>query len=93
MDASLLEDVLDPSVLFDEFVSANERYTIAARISGVIATAFPEGRPVSASADAEATEDEAVADDADRLNSRNASAGLPISNQGKMSVVKAPPYK
>ena len=63
MDASLLEDVLDPSVLFDEFVSANERYTIAARISGVIATAFPEGRPVSASADAEATEDEAVADD------------------------------
>ena len=63
MDASLLEDVLDPSVLFDEFVSANERYTIAARISGVIATAFPEGRPVSASAEAEATEDEAVADD------------------------------
>ena len=64
MDASLLEDVLDPSVLFDEFVSANERYTIAARISGVIATAFPDGRPVSASAEAEATEDEAVADDA-----------------------------
>ena len=64
MDASLLEDVLDPSVLFDEFVSANERYTIAARISGVIATAFPDGRPVSASTEAEATEDEAVADDA-----------------------------
>ena len=64
MDASLLEDVLDPSVLFDEFVSANERYTIAARISGVIATAFPDGRPVSASAESEATEDEAVADDA-----------------------------
>jgi ABC-type uncharacterized transport system involved in gliding motility auxiliary subunit len=63
MDASLLEDVLDPSVLFDEFVSANERYTIAARISGVIATAFPDGRPVSASAESEATEDEAVADD------------------------------
>ena len=63
MDASLLEDVLDPSVLFDEFVSANERYTIAARISGVIATAFPDGRPVSARAEAEATEDEAVADD------------------------------
>ena len=72
MDASLFEDVLDPSVLFDEFVSANERYTIAARISGVIATAFPEGRPVIASAEAEATDDEttadtddAVADDAD----------------------------
>jgi ABC-type uncharacterized transport system involved in gliding motility auxiliary subunit len=48
MDASLLEDVLDPSVLFDEFVSANERYTIAARLSGVFATAFPEGRPLAA---------------------------------------------
>ena len=46
MNASLLEDVLDPSVLFDEFVSANERYTIAARVSGVISSAFPEGRPV-----------------------------------------------
>ena len=47
MDASLLEDVLDPSVLFDEFVSANERYTIAARLSGNFATAFPEGRPIA----------------------------------------------
>ncbi len=58
MDASLLEDVLDPSVLFDEFVSANERYTIAAKLSGVFATAFPEGRPLAADvADSEAGED------------------------------------
>lgn len=57
MDASLLEDVLDPSVLFDEFVSANERYTIAARLSGVFATAFPEGRPLAANeADSEVGE-------------------------------------
>ena len=67
MDASLFEDVLDPSVLFDEFVSANERYTIAARISGVIATAFPEGRPVIASAEAEATNDETTADTDDTV--------------------------
>ena len=67
MDASLFEDVLDPSVLFDEFVSANERYTIAARISGVIATAFPEGRPVIASAEAEATDDETSADTGDAV--------------------------
>ena len=63
MNASLLEDVLDPSVLFDEFVSANERYTIAARVSGVISSAFPEGRPVSKDAAAEASEEEAEADD------------------------------
>ena len=62
-NASLLEDVLDPSVLFDEFVSANERYTIAARVSGVISSAFPEGRPVSKDAAADASEEEAEADD------------------------------
>ena len=62
-NASLLEDVLDPSVLFDEFVSANERYTIAARVSGVISSAFPEGRPVSKHAAADANEEEAEADD------------------------------
>ena len=63
MNASLLEDVLDPSVLFDEFVSANERYTIAARVSGVISSAFPEGRPVSQDAAADTSEEEIEADD------------------------------
>jgi ABC-type uncharacterized transport system involved in gliding motility auxiliary subunit len=46
MDARLLEDVTDPSILFDEFVSAGISHTIAARISGVIETAFPDGRPI-----------------------------------------------
>lgn len=46
MDAALLEDVTDPSILFDEFVSEGVSHTIAARVSGVIETAFPEGRPV-----------------------------------------------
>lgn len=46
MDAALLEDVTDPSILFDEFVSEGISHTIAARISGVIETAFPDGRPV-----------------------------------------------
>ncbi len=63
MNASLLEDVLDPSVLFDEFVSANERYTIAVRVSGVISSAFPEGRPVSGNAAADTSEEEIEADD------------------------------
>lgn len=63
MNASLFEDVMDPSVLFDEFVSANERYTIAARISGVISSAFPDGRPASKEAGADASEAETEADD------------------------------
>jgi len=63
MNASLFEDVMDPSVLFDEFVSANERFTIAARISGVIASAFPEGRPASKEAGADTSKEETEADD------------------------------
>jgi len=46
MDVGLLEDVTDPSILFDEFVSEGISHTIAARISGVIETAFPDGRPI-----------------------------------------------
>ena len=46
MDVGLLEDVTDPSILFDEFVSEGVSHTIAARISGVIETAFPDGRPI-----------------------------------------------
>lgn len=79
MDSALLEDVMDPSVLFDEFESANESYVIGARVSGVIDTAFPDGRPArpeeneSGAADNPAQPDEdaatidaeAVAQDAD----------------------------
>jgi ABC-type uncharacterized transport system involved in gliding motility auxiliary subunit len=45
MDTALLEDVTDPSILFDEFISANQSYVIAARVSGEVNSAFPEGRP------------------------------------------------
>ncbi len=47
MDAGLIQDVTDPSVLFDEFESSNQSYVIAARVSGVINTAFPDGPPVA----------------------------------------------
>jgi len=64
MDAALLEDVTDPSVLFDEFVSANQSFTIAARVSGVIQTAFPEGAPIEEAVTEEAVEtDEGTAED------------------------------
>ena len=45
MDAGMLENVTDPSILCDEFVSAERSFVIAARISGVIESAFPDGRP------------------------------------------------
>ncbi len=47
MDAGLIQDVTDPSVLFDEFESSNQSYVIAARVSGVINTAFPDGPPAA----------------------------------------------
>lgn len=63
MDVGLFEDVTDPSVLFDEFVSAEQSYTIAARVSGVVESAFPEGRPEVIEEElAESTEDEAASD-------------------------------
>ena len=73
MDAALLEDVTDPSILFAEFVSANQSFTIAARVSGAVDTAFPNGRPeedvpesTEEAADTTGTEeaaDEAVVED------------------------------
>lgn len=87
MDAALLEDVTDPSVLFDEFVSEGSSHTIAARISGVIETAFPNGRPIEeveevdedeASADAVDEEQEAVEEEplAEHLSSSNGEVNI-----------------
>ena len=45
MDRSFVESVTDPTVLFDEFQSEDRSFVIAARISGVIETAFPNGQP------------------------------------------------
>ena len=57
MDAGFLEDVTDPSILFDEFVSAQQSFVIAARVSGVIDSAFPDGRPVDEETEVEAAEE------------------------------------
>ena len=48
MNRILLESVTDPSVLFDEFESDNESHVVAARISGMVNSAFPDGRPAVA---------------------------------------------
>ena len=53
MDAGFLQDVTDPSILFDEFISAQRSFVIAARVTGVIDSAFPEGRPAPEEPDVE----------------------------------------
>ena len=60
MDRTFVESVTDPNVLFDEFESENRSFVIAARLSGLIETAFPEGQPP-----VPVTEEESSSDDAD----------------------------
>ena len=60
MDRSFVESVTDPNVLFDEFESENRSFVIAARLSGLIETAFPEGQPPIP-----VTEEESNSDDED----------------------------
>lgn len=79
MNTALLEDVTDPSILFDEFISANQSFVIAARVSGEVSTAFPEGRPVEAETDVSDTDatasQEQDATDSPELQHLAASAG------------------
>lgn len=68
MSSSLLENVTDPSILFDEFESTEQSYVIAARVSGVIQSAFADGRPIvieeeSETADAASDDAEPVAEE------------------------------
>ena len=60
MDRAFVENVTDPNALFDEFKSENRSFVIAARLSGLIETAFPEGQPAIP-----VTEEESSSDDAD----------------------------
>ena len=71
MDRGLLENVTDPSALFDTFESGNQSHVIAARITGVMQSAFPDGPPpvppdaadqASAGQQAEAAATAAIAD-------------------------------
>ena len=73
MDRILLESVTDPSILFDEFESSDQSYVIAARISGLVETAFPEGRPIAPVEEEaeEPSEDSEEATDAAETNTDN----------------------
>lgn len=52
MEGAFFKALTDPTILLDEFVSADTRYTIAARVSGNVRSAFPDGAPVAATASA-----------------------------------------
>ncbi len=58
MPASRFSFLPDPATLQDGFVAGGEPHVIAARISGTIPSAFPDGRPTAAETAPEAEKDE-----------------------------------
>ena len=75
MEAALVQDLAEPAALFENFAPSPESYTLAARISGVLDSAFPDGPPPpeveeevsdgEAEADTESAADESEAETAD----------------------------
>ena len=63
MDRSFVESVTDPTLLFDEFESEDRSFVIAARVSGLIETAFPDGQPIIAETEEENSSDEEEVDE------------------------------
>lgn len=63
MEAALIQDITEPSVLFDEFEPTEESYTLAARVSGVVNSAFPDGPPPPPVEEEEADADAPAEDD------------------------------
>ncbi len=45
MEAALVQDLAEPAALFESFAPSPESYTLAARISGMLESAFPDGPP------------------------------------------------
>jgi len=62
LNAALVQDLAEPSALFDAFEATPESYTLAARVSGVLDSAFPEGPPPPEAEDSELVEEEQAAE-------------------------------
>ena len=54
----------DPRVLLDDYTSQDRPYTVVARISGKVRTAFPDGRPAPDPSGDEDTSETVEEDDA-----------------------------
>lgn len=88
MDAALVESMTEPSILFDEFESQNESFVIAARVSGAINSAFPDGRPEVVEAETEEPAEDTTVEtaaassvDADNPAQPEQSEGLAVAEE------------
>ena len=52
MDVTLLHNMMDPRTLYRNFEPTGDRYIIAARVTGDVSTAFPNGAPKSSTKEA-----------------------------------------
>lgn len=74
MEAALIQDITEPSLLFDEFEPTEESYTLAARVSGVVDSAFPDGPPPPPVEEEEEEEEESEAAEEDAGDAIDAAA-------------------
>jgi len=63
LNAALVQDLAEPSALFEAFEATPESYTLAARVSGVLDSAFPNGPPPPEVDDSDLTEEGQAADE------------------------------
>lgn len=63
MEGEFFKALTDPTILLDEFQSTDTRYTIAARVSGNVHTAFPDGPPPAPAPEATEEQDLSSPDD------------------------------
>lgn len=63
LNAALVQDLAEPSALFEAFEATPESYTLAARVSGVLDSAFPNGPPPPEVEDSDLTEEGQAADE------------------------------
>ncbi len=97
MEATVLRSISDLSALFDDFDPTGETHTLAARISGVIDTAFPDGPPPAEEEAETATEEGDTAadhsDDADSSDSTGpASSTAEDAEDAAATGEQAPPH-
>lgn len=91
IDARFFKDLTDPTILIDEFESDDRRYAVAARVTGQLQTAFPDGQPaveVEEGAEAEpvaAAETDADAADAAETDAPTEPAAAPVDMSRHLS--------
>ena len=80
MEAALVQDITEPAALFESFAPSPESYTLAARISGMLESAFPDGPPPpevegeASDGEAEADTESAEAETADAVSDADSAA-------------------